>query len=463
MKRRNNNITKYKKPINFNIGMAIFGFIFLYIIISIILYIFSDQISVYEVKKGKLAADYKYQGFMLKEETIVTAQDSGNITYYVREGEKVGCSSLVYSLDSTGRLSELLKSNDGSSDVLNKKELNQIQKDITDFSYGYNNIDFDNVYDFKYDINEKILSSINLNALESISEDSFTGDTSKILNTFNAQAAGMVVYSTDGYEGVTEDTFTYSYLDNSDYQQINHNISETVNTGDIVYKLVSSENWDLIIEIDETLQKKLKDTKNIEVKFLKDDTTTWAGISIFKKDGKIFAKLSFTNSLVRFSAERYLDIELQVNDEEGLKIPTSAITKKDFFIIPLEYITQGGDSNDKGFIIEKYDENQVATAEFTPTTIYYSDDTVCYVDTSCFKEGDSIIKPDSSDHYQIGKKKDLVGVYNINKGFASFKQIDILYKNEEYCIIKSGTDYGLALYDHIALDSNSINEDDIID
>lgn len=461
MARKNNNITKYKKPINFNIGMAIFGFIFIYIIISIILYIFADHISVYEVKKGKLAADYEYRGFVIKDETVVTASDSGNITYYAREGEKVGCSSLVYSLDSTGKLSELLKSNDGNTDLLDEKELKQIQKDMTDFSYSYNNIKFDSVYDFKYDIEEKILSSINLNVLESMSGESQDG-TSELLKTFKAPTAGMVVYSTDGYEGVTDDKFNYTYLDDSNYQQINHNLSGTIKAGDIVYKLVSSENWELIIEIDETLEKKLKDIKNIEVKFLKDDSTTWAGYSTFKKDNKIFAKLSFTNSLVRFSSERYLDIELLVNDEEGLKIPTSAITEKDFYVVPLDYVTHGGDSNKEGFIVEKYNEKQEATTEFTPTTLYYSDDKVCYVDTSCFNVGDSIIKPDSTDRYQVGEKKSLVGVYNINKGFAAFKQIDILYKNEEYCIIKSGTDYGLALYDHIALDSGTIKEDDII-
>ena len=65
--------------------------------------------------------------------------------------------------------------------------------------------------------------------------------------------------------------------------------------------------------------------------------------------------------------------------------------------------------------------------------------------------------------YQIGSgTASLQGVYNINKGYAIFKQIDILYQNEEYAIVRTGTTYGIALYDHIALDGSKIHENDLI-
>ena len=44
---------------------------------------------------------------------------------------------------------------------------------------------------------------------------------------------------------------------------------------------------------------------------------------------------------------------------------------------------------------------------------------------------DIIRKADSTETYQIGSgTARLEGVYNINKGYAIFKQIDILYQNE---------------------------------
>ena len=40
--------------------------------------------------------------------------------------------------------------------------------------------------------------------------------------------------------------------------------------------------------------------------------------------------------------------------------------------------------------------------------------------------------------------------------------IDILYQSKEYTIVKTGTSYGISLYDHIALDGAKINEDDLL-
>ena len=47
-------------------------------------------------------------------------------------------------------------------------------------------------------------------------------------------------------------------------------------------------------------------------------------------------------------------------------------------------------------------------------------------------------------------------------GYAVFKRIEPLYKDDEYCIVKKGTEYGLSSYDHIALDSSTAIEQAII-
>ena len=35
-----------------------------------------------------------------------------------------------------------------------------------------------------------------------------------------------------------------------------------------------------------------------------------------------------------------------------MKIPVTAVTEKNFYLIPLEYMAQGGDSSDTGFMKE---------------------------------------------------------------------------------------------------------------
>ena len=64
--------------------------------------------------------------------------------------------------------------------------------------------------------------------------------------------------------------------------------------------------------------------------------------------------------------------------------------------------------------------------------------------------------------YTVSKRGGLIGVYNINKGYADFKQIQILYQNDEYSIVKSNTEYGLNVYDYIALDAESVTVNDFI-
>lgn len=55
--------------------------------------------------------------------------------------------------------------------------------------------------------------------------------------------------------------------------------------------------------------------------------------------------------MVRYAKDRYLDIELILEDESGLKIPKSSVTKKDFYLVPENYLTQGGNSKETGVLI----------------------------------------------------------------------------------------------------------------
>ena len=45
---------------------------------------------------------------------------------------------------------------------------------------------------------------------------------------------------------------------------------------------------------------------------------------------------------------------------------------------------------------------------------------------------------------------------------ADFKQINILYQNDEYSIVRANTTYGLNVYDYIVLDGSSVSDDQII-
>ena len=119
--------------------------------------------------------------------------------------------------------------------------------------------------------------------------------------------------------------------------------------------------------------------------------------------------------MVRYVGERFLDIELILEDETGLKIPKSSVTEKEFYIIPEDYITLGGNSSQSGVLVQSDGED----ASFHAVDVYYRDSEtgMVYLNMDELKKGDVLIKPDSADTYTISEKASLQGVYNINKGY----------------------------------------------
>ncbi|MFQ8980154.1 MAG: HlyD family efflux transporter periplasmic adaptor subunit [Waltera sp.] len=74
-------IKKYRKPLNLNIGMLIFGAIFIYVIICVILYFQTDHIVRYEVTEGSLATNNIYRGVSIRTEEVVSTDTAGYVNF----------------------------------------------------------------------------------------------------------------------------------------------------------------------------------------------------------------------------------------------------------------------------------------------------------------------------------------------------------------------------------------------
>ncbi len=107
-------------------------------------------------------------------------------------------------------------------------------------------------------------------------------------------------------------------------------------------------------------------------------------------------------------------------------------------------------------------EDGTPTTAYVEVSIYSLVDGEYYVDAGALESGDHLFMPDSTETYTVSKRATLIGVYNMNKGYADFKQIEILYKNDEYAIVKSNTEYGLNVYDLIVQDASSVTADQFI-
>ena len=67
------NIAVYRKKTQMNIGLIIFGAVFIYLVVLILLYLTNEHVSAYEVREGSILKDRAYNGFVVREEQVVRA------------------------------------------------------------------------------------------------------------------------------------------------------------------------------------------------------------------------------------------------------------------------------------------------------------------------------------------------------------------------------------------------------
>lgn len=464
-KKKKGNIRKYRRPINLNIGMIIFAAIFFYMIICVVLYFRTGHITRYEVREGSLATNNMYRAVIIRDETVVNAENAGYINYYAREGERVGVGNLVYAIDETGRLNEYLEDLSQGENTLSDKELAEFRSEIVNFMHGFDAQHYESTYDFKYSLKNTVLKLASNNMLQSINDMNGAGTVTNIVKFCYAPETGIVAYWMDGYEGLTADAVTKDVFDEKKYEKKLLTSNELIAAGEPAYKISSNENWSIVIPMDSKRGAELVEEGYIKVRFLKNQYESWGKVSMLSNsDGNTYLQLSFTNSMVSFMSERFLEVELILNDATGLKIPNSSIVSKEFFLVPDEFVSTEEKDGKNGVYRQCYLEDGTISVEFVAMDFYSHDDNEkkYYLDNTILDAGTILHKMDGQDTFVVSERATLIGVYNMNKGYADFKEINILYQNDEYSIIKANTQYGLSVYDYIALDADNVRDDQFI-
>jgi hypothetical protein len=455
LKDRDNTNSGIQRYFTLNIGTIIFSAVFIYLVVSLVLYLTSNHVQSYQVTSGPLAKNNTYTGLVLRSEQVVSADSGGYITYYARDNSRVKRYGAVYSVSPS--------SLDKEGAEISEETLSGIRKHVRDFATGYSPRDYRNVYSLKYTLEGDILDNTLADSPDLVTNTGAPSITFGNQTISTCPVDGMVSYCIDGYENFTLEDITPDTLDRNSYHATDLKISGQIKAGQQVYKVINSENWSLIIPLTSRQIVQMTDKKTMRVKFLSDDVTQNATFSILTStDGSYYGKLDFTSGVIRYLDSRFLDIELVTNAATGLKVPVTSVVSKKFYTIPVEYGTQGGDSNSVGFLRYKRAEDGSDSTEFIAPTIYNVQDGKYYIDTIDFDEGDIIMKEGtSSDRYIINNTDTLEGVYCTNKGYAVFRRVNIIDKNEQYCLVESGTPYGIAQFDYIVTDSTKVRESQV--
>lgn len=460
-KRRRNDSEQYK----INIGTIIFGVIFVYMLIHVIMALRVEKLAIYEVQNSYIDTNISTTALIVRDEKLVNTDSSGYVSYYVRDGEKIGKNKTVYTIDETGSVYDRLKDTNSDELVMSDDALTEVRTRISTYENYFDYSDFSELYNFKYDIENAVLELTNealIEQLTSLDDDATNVATYKKVTT---KDSGIITYYKDGYENFDVNNFKASDINKSKYKKTTLKTGEIINSGDPVYKLITSENWYLVAPLTKEEAKRIKEKDKVKLNISNSSKNIIAPFELKKQGNDYFAVISLNQQMVNYINERYIDIVIFMEQNNGLKIPNTSITQKKVYKIPVTYLSNGSDSATKEFFnVKKLDEKGEITVKQVNPDIYITDDKFCYVDPNDFSDDDVIINTDTNDTIALSSAETskIDGVFCVNQGIANFRYIDILFQDDEYTIVKADVPYSIAWYDRIVLNESTVTENQII-
>ena len=441
---------------------VIFAVIFIYIIINFLFYAGKDKVSIYEVQADNISTETKFKGIALRKEKIIRSEYAGYINYYIQNGKRSAKNGVLFSVDEGSKLySEILDKT--GIDQLQDNDIKQIKNVIYGYLDEYSGFRFDEVAEFKNEISDTIYELVNDTSIENMKTIASAGSTSAF-HVKRAETAGVISYRNDklcglDFDNVTDEMFEDSY---------NPEITSLRSTGLVmadepICRMVSDENWEIAVKIPENTYISLLEQDTISVYINDYYLPVQCGLKTIQRGSSYYALLSLDKYMPMYIDERILTVELESNVESGLKIPISAIAKKEFYLVPLSFLVENEQYTGQVFLKEGY-SSETGDPMYIPVypSKYFSDNDYAYIDMNLLNEGDWLDNPATGERYRVSLKNTIEGVYNVNKGYFQFVKIERIRQNSEYAIVKKNTKDGLNLYDHIALDAAMAKDQAII-
>lgn len=453
-------VVRMKKRFRPNLAFFILLLIVAYVLVLGWNYVTKEHISIYEVNTTQISDDPPLYGFILRSEEVVTAEGDGHLNYYHPEGSRIGVGKVVYTLDENGEINEMLENVQRSTE--NRENISSLREAIASFQNSFTYSDYTQVSNFAATIKNVLLEHSRDNLFQILNDKIKSKGLGKNYVQGISKKSGILAYSVDGYETTGQKDITPELFDQyaSVSQKRLQNEGE-VTKGEPVYKLITNNDWSLVIPLDDSYYNALYDQDYVRVTIDKDNLSFNAAISLFDdKNGIHFAKLQTSRYMEHYINDRFLKISLNLKTASGLKIPNSSIFEKDFFVLPAEAVT----NNNGGRSVVK--QTVGADGKTSHTTVrlgdvFYADGSY-YVDSSEITGGDVLLGA-QGDTFIVSAKQALQGVYCVNEGYCEFRPVEIIYQNKEYTIISDSTNGGLATYDHIVVDPTNLESDDFIE
>ena len=440
-------VTKKKPLYIFRVLFVMLVIVLVYIAVNFVKIFNKKTISIYEVSSGEIVNVDKHTGFIFREEKTEICNTNGYINFYVANADRVGRGSFIYSIDDEEKTLNI--------STLTNDDKRLIRQEIKRNILNLTNDKFYNIYNIKNAIDNRIKEINTVKWLEEIDVEKEIIANEKGY----ARNAGIISFIIDGYENSNIKEFNDDFL-KSYNKNITFNQKKEVLSGDKVYKIITNPTYQIAFDSDYNYDEYKKNF--VTVKFVYENLTAIGHVDSFiGNDGKKHYVLNITEFPERFIDKRVVDFEIENKKITGLKIPLKSIVSKNCYMIPKNMLEIDDETNENVFLKlgPNGEKNRITCNISKEDNDYYYvsiDDML-----SNLRYGDVLINR-YGDTYSLSDIVKLDGVYNVNKGYAVFKNVEVIDRTNEYVIIRDRTGAGISLYDHIALDAEKIKEGDLI-
>ncbi|WP_461810127.1 HlyD family efflux transporter periplasmic adaptor subunit, partial [Faecalimonas sp.] len=191
----NKKILVYRKKWKINVGIVLFGALFVYLIILIISFATRNKISSYEVHMGRVLNDKNYTGMAIREEKVVLAEKDGYIKYSSTENQKVkkGASICAISSEKFADQNTENSTNENTVKKLTDEQQNSLGITVQSFTNNFTDSSFSEVYSFKESI-KNTLSDFLSSDTKDFSDITLSNNAESIL--LQSEDDGVIVYNT---------------------------------------------------------------------------------------------------------------------------------------------------------------------------------------------------------------------------------------------------------------------------
>lgn len=464
---KNQKIVKFRTRREINIGLVVAFGVLILLVINIYRYFTTPHLSLYEVQKGSVGSEANTVAMILRKETVYRTEQAGYLNYYYREGARVAKGSKIYSLNDSSDFRDLLQIDEENS-ALTENDLLRLKEDIRSFSANYSDVSFGECYELREEFLSDYLRYRDVSMLDALTEG--MQNTSGIFKTVYSTQSGTITYFSDVYDG-----YTLEQITGAEFTNENRTVPERSKPAGIsaidsfAYKLVTEESWQMVIRLDDESLKKVQAGGDTVTFRISGDLAEYRKpYELFQIGGEHYLLVEMERYGNDYLSERFLDVTLYFESEEGLKIPGTSIVEKELYQIPERFVMAGGGEEDSiGISMEYFDaESGEIRPDYQEISPLFYEDGYYFVSMEDFDADRYInsaglgVEPERAMLYSFLTK--LEGVYNMNKGYAVFKRIERLTDLEDYILVRAGLAGGVALYDHIVLDVSAVTKDVIL-